>query len=185
MKTKLRGAVVFMASAGIAQIALAGVIDQNQTDGSVYMAAFSQLDLAQSFQQSANNITGAGILLQAGVGSVDNVVISLWTTLPNGGGSMLAQGFASGMEGEWVDVFWGEVAIDSGTTYYLDFSGNSTLGIAGSVNNPYAGGEVYANPGYVQFADFDYAFRTYAAVPTPGALGLLGFAGIAATRRRR
>ena len=63
-------------------------IDQNQPDGSVYMAAFSQTCLAQSFQQTHDNIAGAGIKLQSGVGSSDNVTIQLWTGLPNAGGTM-------------------------------------------------------------------------------------------------
>jgi hypothetical protein len=174
-----------LAVAGLAGAVSADVIDQDQPDGSVYMAGFSQTDLAQSFQtQSAPNITGAGILLQAGIGSSDNVTISLWTTLPNGGGQMLATASAQGTAGEWVDVFWGSVPISANTTYYLDFSGNATLGIAGSVSNPYAFGQVYANPGYGGFPDFDYAFRTW-TVPTPGALAVLGLGGLVATRRRR
>lgn len=137
-------------------------IDQNQPDASVYMAAFSQTDLAQSFQhQSANSICGAGIFLQPGIGSTDNVTIELWTTLPNGGGQMLATGSAQGTQGTWCDVSWNPVAINANTTYYLRFHGNSTLGIAGSVANPYPFGQVYANGGYQSFPSFDYTFRTY------------------------
>lgn len=181
----MKNIVALLAVAGIASAALADVIDQNQPDGSVYMAAFSQTDLAQSFQtQSAPNITGAGILLQSGIGSVDTVIIELWTTLPNGGGQMLASGSAQGTAGEWVDVFWNGVNIAPNTTYYLHFTGNSTLGIAGSVSNPYPFGQVYANAGFQSFPDFDYAFRTW-TIPTPGALSVLGIAGLAATRRRR
>jgi len=184
--TSSRIALALLVTAGVAQVAVADFIDQNQTDGSVYMAAFSQTDLAQSFQQSANNISGAGILLQADVGTTDTVTISLWTTLPNGGGTMLASASASGTAGEWVDVFWDTVSISAGTTYFLDFSGNSTLGIAGSLSNPYAGGQVFANAGYGPFPDFDYAFRTYYKdVPAPSALALLGLGGLVATRRRR
>lgn len=177
--------MAFVAIAGLAAAVSADVIDQNQPDDSVYMAAFSQTDLAQSFQtQSAPNITGAGIKLQPGVGSTDNVTIELWTTLPNGGGQMLASGSAQGTQGEWVDVFWTGVNINANTTYYLNFTGNTTLGIAGSVNNPYPFGQVYANPGYQSFPDFDYAFRTW-TIPTPGALALLGLAGLTGIRRRR
>jgi hypothetical protein len=145
----------------VAMPATANVIDQNQPSGPTYMAAFSQTDLAQSFIQSADNISGAGILLQAGVGSSDNVTISVWTALPNAGGTMLASASATGTQGEWVDVFWGYTPITPGTTYYLVFDGNLTLGIAGDTNNPYPHGHVFANAGYNPFPGFDYAFRTY------------------------
>lgn len=59
------------------------LIDQDQPSGPVYMAGFSQGDLAQSFQQTNGNMSGAGILLQAGVGSTDNVIITLYDALPN------------------------------------------------------------------------------------------------------
>ncbi len=137
-------------------------IDQNQPNAFVYMAAFSQRDLAQSFQhQVSNSICGAGIFLQPGIGGTDNVTIELWTTLPNGGGQMLATGSAQGTQGTWCDVSWTPVAIQANTTYYLHFTGNQTLGISGDVNNPYPFGQVYANPGFGSFPAFDYTFRTY------------------------
>jgi hypothetical protein len=148
--------------------AFADFIDQNQPSGPVYMAAFAQTDLAQSFVTSSGSISGAGILLQAGIGETDNVRISVWTALPNAGGTMLAQASAQGTQGEWVDVFWVGVGLSPGLTYYLVFDGNTTLGIAGDTNNPYPDGCVYANPGYQIFPSFDYAFRTYTTgiVPT-------------------
>ncbi len=141
--------------------AFADQIDQNQPSGPVYMAAFSQTDLAQSFKQTNADCSGAGILLQAGVGTTDNVEIQLWTNLPNAGGTMLATASAQGTQGQWVDVYWTAVAVTPGTQYFLVFTGNTTLGIAGDVNNPYPNGCVYANPGYQIFPSFDYAFRTY------------------------
>jgi hypothetical protein len=136
-------------------------LNQNQPSNAVYMAAFAQTDLAQSFQQSGTSVCGAGIFLQAGVGTTDTVRIGLWTGLPNAGGVLLAQASASGTQNSWVDVFWPTVSVSLGTTYYLVFDGNSTLGIAGDVNNPYPFGQVYANPGYGPFPTFDYTFRTY------------------------
>src|SRR5690606_12723144 len=65
------------------------VIDQNQPNAPDYMAGFAQGDLAQSFQPGAGNVSGAGIFLQAGVGSTDNVTISLYDALPNAGGNLL------------------------------------------------------------------------------------------------
>lgn len=136
-------------------------IDQNQPSNTTYMASFSQGDLAQSFQQTHGNICGAGINLQAGIGSSDNVTIAIWDALPNAGGTMLAEASATGTQGEWVDVFWETALITPATTYYLVFTGNTTLGITGDTGNPYPHGHVYANPGYQPFTDFDYTFRTY------------------------
>jgi len=147
--------------------AFADLIDQNQPSGPVYMAAFSQTDLAQSFQQTNDNISGAGILLQSGVGSSDNVTISVYTALPNAGGVLVATGSATGTQGQWVDVFWNYVPITPGVTYYLVFTGNMTLGIAGDVNNPYPYGMVYANAGFNPFPGYDYAFRTYYSPTVP------------------
>jgi len=153
-------------SAAIVAVASTGAFaqcntDQNATTNNAYMAAFSQGDLAQSFQhQVANSICGAGIFLQPNIGSVDNVTIELWTTLPNGGGNMLATGSAQGTAGDWVDVTWSPVAISANTTYFLHFTGNTTLGISGDVTNQYPFGQVYANPGYGSFPGLDYTFRT-------------------------
>ncbi len=138
----------------------ANQIDQNQPSGSAYMASFSQTDLAQSFMQTNTNISGAGILLQAGAGTSDNVTIQLWDDLPDTG-TMLATASATGVAGEWVDVYWSYVPVTPGTTYYLVFLGNTTLGIAGDTSNPYPNGHVYANAGFTPFPNFDYAFRTY------------------------
>ena len=145
----------------LAMTATAQVIDQNQPSGPVYMAGFAQTDLAQSFQQTNTNISGAGILLQAGIGGTDNVTISLWSGLPNAGGVMMATASAQGTQGQWVDVYWPATAVTPGVTYFLVFTGNVTLGIAGDTNNPYPFGHVYANPGYGAFPAFDYAFRTW------------------------
>lgn len=136
-------------------------IDQNQPDGPTYIAAFSQTGLAQSFQQTNTNINGAGILLQPSVGSSAPVTIQLWTNLPNAGGTMLAEATATGTAGAWVDVYWTYVTITPATTYYLVFTGNTSLGIAGSTANPYAFGMCYANSGYGPWPNFDYAFRTF------------------------
>lgn len=165
--------------------AMADVIDQNQDQNPNYMAAFSQGDLAQSFQQANNNITGAGIYLWANAGGSDMVTITLYDALPNAGGNALASGSAMGTQDSWVDVSWNAVNITADSTYYLVFtSANDTLGIAGSLNNPYSRGQVFANPGFQSYASYDYTFRTY-AVPSPASAALLGLGGLVATRRRR
>ncbi len=155
-----------------ATLALADTIDQNQPSGPVYMSGFSQTGLAQSFIQTSPSISGAGILLQAGVGTQDWVTISVWDQLPNAGGTMLTAGSAVGTQGEWVDVYWKSVPLTPGETYYLVFEGNTSLGIAGDTNNPYPHGCVYANPGYQIFPTFDYAFRTYTGIGGGGSTGV-------------
>ena len=148
-------------------ISLSIEIDQNQPSGPTFMAHFNQTDLAQSFMQTNDNIAGAGILLYTGIGTSDNVTIQLWDALPNAGGTMLAEASDTGTAGQWVDVFWTAVAITPSTTYYLVFVGNTTLGIAGDMNNPYPNGNVFANPGFTPFTPFDYAFRTYYDTEVP------------------
>jgi hypothetical protein len=142
-------------------------IDQNQPSAAVFMAAFAQTDLAQSFQtqQAEQPTAGAGIFLQPGVGSTDNVTIQLWDALPNAGGTMLRQGSAQGTQGQWVDVLWAPILLEPNQTYYLVFTGNNTLGIAGDINNPYPHGHVFANPGFGPFPTFDYTFRTWVLEP--------------------
>ncbi len=140
---------------------LSNEIDQNQPNGPSNMALFSQTNLAQTFQQTNDNISGAGILLQAGVGTSGSVTIQLWDNLPNAGGTMLAEASAQGFAGSWVDVFWTTIDIVPSNTYYLVFTGNTTLGISGDTSNPYANGCVFANGGYVPYTGFDFAFRTY------------------------
>lgn len=155
-------AVTHYNSAPLVVNPLADLIDQNQPSGPAYMAGFSQGGLAQSFQQTNTNISGAGICLQPGIGSSDNVTIQVWDDIPDSGTpTMLAEASATGTAGEWVDVFWTAVDVTPGTTYYLVFTGNTTLGITGDLDNPYPYGNVFANSGYTPYPSFDYAFRTY------------------------
>jgi hypothetical protein len=170
----------------------APVIDQNAPTHPNYMAQFGQTDLAQSFQQSASDIDGAGIFLQPGQGSSGTITIGLYDKLPTAGGHQLASGSAVGTAGNWVDVFWADLAISANTTYFLVFtSTDNSMGIAGDTGNPYNRGQVYANPGYGSFPTFDYTFRTYAQggaqVPEPASLALVGGAliGLGALARKR
>jgi len=169
------------------------VLDQNQPINESYMASFSQPNLAQSFQQANGNIAGAGIFLEPEIGTQGTVTISLFNQLPVNGGTSLASASAIGTNGSWVDVFWSPVSVTPETTYYLVFtSSNNALGISGSVYNPYAFGQVYANYGYHAFPTYDYTFRTYyddtpTQVPEPGTLLLLGsgLAGLVGYGRKR
>jgi PEP-CTERM motif len=176
----------------MALTARSGIVDQSQLSDTVVMASFEQTDLAQSFQQTHDNIVGASIGLSAdfGDGGTGDITISLYDQLPNQGGTLLASGTAYGVAaGEFATVSWNEVFITPDTTYYLVFtSTDNTLGVGGDVNNPYSRGQVYANSGFRSFPDYDYTFQTFAqAVPEPSGLMLmaLGLTGIAACRIRR
>ena len=175
----------------------ANVIDQNAPTNNTFMASFNQADLAQSFKQTASNISGAGIFLQAGQGTGNSILsISLWTKLPNvAGATMLTTASAANnTSGHWFDVFWTPVATTAGATYYLVFDDDKDqYGISGDTNNGYANGQVFANAGYTPFPTFDYTFRTYTdnavggAVPEPAtwAMMLAGFGLTGAALRRR
>lgn len=187
-KSLLAGALFLLASPFVS----AQVIDQNASTNNSYMAGFSQSDLAQSFQQAASTIAGAGIFLEPSAGTSGVVTISLWDNLPNASGNMLASASAVGTAGSWLDVFWSAVNVTADTTYYLVFtSSQDSLGIAGDDNNGYTRGQTYANSGFGSFPGYDYTFRTYAvAAPVPEpevyammgiGLGLLGWVG----RRRK
>lgn len=59
-----------------------------------------------------------------------------------------------------------------GQAYYLDFVTSPISGLTGAANTPFNGGT-------------SYDIFVVAAIPTPGAAGLAGIAGLVAARRRR
>lgn len=147
------------------------IVDVQQSDASVGMAAFSQGDLAQSFISNFNNVSGAGIITDVAT----NFTISLYDALPNNSGNLLASANGSSGGGSFADIFFSNpVSVNPGSTLFLTFTGSNGV-VQGSTNNPYLGGQVFANPGYQSFSQFDYAFRTFTdnkstgpvAVPEP------------------
>ena len=177
-------AAVALIGAGVAQ-AQPWIVDQEQTSDTAFMARFSQTDLAQSFMQAADNINGADVKLQPGQGGQGDITIDLYDALPNQGGNLMATGTDFGVNpGEWAEVRWAVEPITPETTYYLVFtSTDGAMGLTGDTNNPYPRGNVFANPGYTPFPNFDYTFRTY-TIPEPATLSLLALGGLALLRRR-
>jgi hypothetical protein len=143
------------------------VVDQNQPSAVSNMAFFSQTDLAQSFEQRLPNVTSGEIFLSAGVGTEDKVTISVWDGLPNAGGTQLTHGGTIARAGEWARVRFAPVRLDPEQPYFLVFESGGTGGleITGNTSNPYPLGQVYANPGYGSFPNYDYTFRTFAELP--------------------
>src|SRR5690606_16255521 len=138
------------------------VIEINQDSTNTCMATISQGGLAQSYTAVEDQSAGAGIMFTSASSGL-NVNLSLWDGLPNAGGTMLASGTNLTDGTAWTDVFWDPVVnVTPGSTYFIVIEGDITLPcIAGDTNNPYAGGILYANTGYLPFPTFDYTFRTY------------------------
>lgn len=176
----------------------APILDQNQPLASGGYSYISSLYAEQSFQQTANNISGAGVFLANGFGGgLDNdVTISLWTGLPSSNGTQLTFGTATASTNNtWLDVFWDPVAITAGATYYLGINSATANGqyvVAYGDGNPYPTGVASFN-GSILGPNYDLTFRTYsdtgltAAVPEPStwAMLILGFAGVGFMAYRR
>jgi hypothetical protein len=173
------------------------VIDQNQSlasGGFTYLVDFATAE--QSFQQTANNIAGAGIFLANGFGTgSQSITIALYDDLPSAGGTLITSGTGLGTSnGSWVDVFWTPVAITAGTTEYLVISSstNSNYVVAYGEGNPYPTG-VATFQGGILNSTYDLTFRTYSdttfngAVPEPAtwAMMILGFTGVGFMAVRR
>ncbi len=137
------------------------LLEVNQDVDDACMANISQGGLAQSYIPTEAESAGAGIKFRDPSSGL-TVNLSLWDGLPNAGGTMLASGSSQTDGTNWADVYWDPtVNVTVGTTYYIVIDGDVALPcISGSTNNPYAGGNVFAN-NYGSFPSFDYTFRTY------------------------
>lgn len=149
-----------------------------------------QDELAQGITAVSDNISGAGIYLGQSVQPTGLLTLSIWDALPNDNGAMLRSASAAAQSG-WVDVFWDAVATTPSLSYFLVIESTGVGSLTGSMDNPYAGGVLYADYGYTPYVDFDYAFRTYrdsdyvANAPLPASLVLIlsALTGLAALRR--
>jgi hypothetical protein len=160
------------------------VIDQSQPINSLYLAAFNQEDLAQSFQPSFSNIVRAEVFTEPSIVGLSDVTIQLYDDLPSLGGNLLGSGAAMGVTaGMWATVDFGQISVTPEATYYLVFTAsNTSLGLAGN-GDTYARGQAFANAGFDSYPQFDYTFRTYSNLgiaPEPGTLvllnlGIIGF----------
>jgi hypothetical protein len=135
-------------------------LDQSQIN--TCMAFFNQGGIAQSFLATTASSCGAGLYFESP--ATGNLIISLWTGLPNAGGTQLASGSALLSNAAFGDVSWPQASIIPGNTYYLVFEtagSEITSCIGGSTANPYDGGMLFANAGYAAFPNFDYAFKLF------------------------
>jgi hypothetical protein len=164
------------------------VIDQSNPSVDAFISFTGGPALAQSFQQSHDNISGAGILLGP-FGISGFVTISLWNNLPTAGGTELASGTTVGTEGTYADVFWNPVTIVPDTTYYLVLNANPAFAVGVDLFNSYPNGELYAGKPYQPVPDDDFTFRTYySSIPDAAStLGLLStaVAGIVGLKRKK
>lgn len=166
------------------------IVNQNQMIGGTVLAPLSTENLAQSFQQTTNNITGAALKL-SGSGPGD-LTISLLDSL---GGTELTTGtttFASvaAFDQGFVEVeFESLIMVTPNTTLYLAFSSNNpgTLDVMGT-SDVYAEGSAFAQNPPVAFPD-DFAFKTFtdtsvAAVPEPSFFACASVGAFIAIGRR-
>ncbi len=189
-KAYVMAVTVFTAGSGA--LALDAVDQMNNYQGAggqgwSYLAP-GGFEAAQTFKQTSNKISGASVYLGNYWGS-GNVTLKVYSTNPynDGGANPLvgASGTVYGNTGSWADVFWSPVNITPNQPYWLVFQGDNNEVITYTYGDTYTNGDMYwygSPPGQNYY---DFAFKTWAPVPAPGAAALLGVGGLFASRRRR
>jgi len=145
-------------------LSAAQIVDVDQPLDSETVALFSQVDLAQSFLPTKNTCSGVGVSVSGGLGASGLLTVELWDALPNQPGALqLASASKTVTAGSWEDVTWPSVSMNPGVThYFLVRCSNAQMSLNGETSNPYAGGQMFANTGFVPFPQVDLAFRTWA-----------------------
>lgn len=161
------------------------IMDQSQQ---LYNSTGSFHLYEQSFQQSNNNITGAGVFL-GGYTTSPFGDINLW--IEDLQGTMIAGGSISTTGFGWYDVdFQGVFGLTANTEYHLLATTSSNIMLAWYNSDVYSGGSMLIPNLWGD--DYDLSFRTFAdnestSVPEPSTIFLLGIGlvGVAAFRPRR
>ncbi len=151
--------------AAAVQPARAQCIDQEQRRATVHMAAFTQGDLNQSFKPGKDQMSGAEVKSQPGIGVMGAITIKLYDRLPcDPDAVVLAQGTDPEVNpGDWATVEWddGCVSVTPGQEYWLNFTNDTQMGLSGDTRNPYANGYLTANRECMKFPNYDYTFATF------------------------
>lgn len=210
MRTR-RSALTILAASLLAAAPLTAqeVVDQNQATATT---GFAGLDyhIGQTFVQSGADISGFGVFLQSGFGSMpmQNLQFAIYDAVPSlvTPGHVLVSGTqvvpsSAGTSG-WVDFHFSPYSITPGTALFLMVTGGlNGVQVTSAINTGgtyYPSGQAYSsNDGisYITHPQEDLTFRTYTTLaqpvttPEPASLtllatGLVGIAGAVRHRRR-
>lgn len=206
--------MLFRRAIAIAVVALApsATLTAQTVDQSQYLN-FGRLNIVPgyvngtSFTPSGTTSVGAGFYLvnSSGGTATGTLDVSLWTNLPQNGGTQLAFGSAAyslGANGQSMfDAYWPTVAVTPGTSYFLQITSAPNASNASVWDmfaaNVYPGGQAYldadgSGPGTNVNGNsgFDVTFEEFQETPTgapePASLVLIatGLVGVASVRRR-